>query len=118
MATHRGTWKRRERNAAAIFGARRQVCSGSSGRPDRSRSDSTHERLYIETKMRASSAVRSLWESTKILAGNEGKVPVLIMYDKGKCGGLIVVHEDHAEEILVALIEGRRKREENGRQAG
>ena len=29
--THRNTWKQRERDAAAIFGTRRQRCSGSSG---------------------------------------------------------------------------------------
>ena len=52
MSTHRSTWKRRERDAARLFGARRQVLSGSSGREDVTGSDTTHERLFIETKLR------------------------------------------------------------------
>ena len=34
MSTHRSTWKRRERDGAAVFGASRQPGSGSSGRAD------------------------------------------------------------------------------------
>jgi len=93
MPTHRSSWKRRERDDDAKFGARRKVLSGSSGRDDRTCSDSTHERLFTETKLRASSAVRSLWEKTRDLARKEGKTPVVILYDKHKQGGLIVVHE-------------------------
>ena len=65
MSTHRNTWKRRERDAAGLFGARRQVLSGSSGRSDATSSDSTHPRLYIETKLRAASSVRTLWEQAR-----------------------------------------------------
>jgi hypothetical protein len=50
--THRSTWKRREHDAARLFGARRQRCSGSSGREDCSRSDSTHAVHFLETKLR------------------------------------------------------------------
>ena len=74
MSTHRSTCKRRERDAARLFGAERQPLSGSCGRADRKRSDSTHGRLYIETKLRASSSVRSLWEETRRRARLEGKV--------------------------------------------
>ena len=100
MATSRSTWKRRERDSAAIFGARRQVGSGSGGRADQTRSDSTHPSLFIETKLRASSAVRSLWEKTNDFAKAEGKTPVLMLYDKGKTGGLVVVHEQHLEAFV------------------
>ena len=58
--THRSTWKARERQAAALFGSKRQRCSGSSGREDCSRSDSTHDRLYIETKLKALDDVKSM----------------------------------------------------------
>jgi hypothetical protein len=60
MSTHRSSWKRRERNAAGLFGAQRQSLSGSSGRADRTRSDSTHPSLFIETKFQAASTVRTL----------------------------------------------------------
>ncbi len=106
MSTHRSTWQRRERDAARVFGAERQPGSGSCGLPDQTRSDSTHDRLFIETKLRASSSVRSLWEKTAALARLEGKTPVVMLYAKGKTGALIVVHEMHlaavASEIQTA----------------
>lgn len=103
MGTHRSTWKRRERDGAGLFGARRQLGSGSGGRADQTRSDSTHERLYIETKLRASSAVRSLWEDTRDRARREGKTPVLVLFAKGKPGGLIVVHQGDLATVAAEL---------------
>ncbi len=106
MSTHRNSWKRRERDAARLFGSQRQVLSGSSGRAERTSSDSTHPRLFIETKLRASSSVRNLWESTRELARRERKTPVLMLYAKGKPGALVVVHQDDlgavADELTVA----------------
>jgi hypothetical protein len=93
MSTHRSTWKRRERDTARLFGAERQVLSGSGGRGDRSRSDTTHDRLFIETNLRATSAVRSLGERTRDRARAERKTPVLALFDKRKHGALIVVHQ-------------------------
>ena len=103
MSTHRSTWKRRERDAARLFGAERQPGSGSCGRPDRSRSDSTHDKLYIETKLRASSSVRSLWEKTAALSRREGKTPLLMLYTKGRVGGLVVCHEMHLAAVAAEL---------------
>jgi hypothetical protein len=103
MSTHRNTWKRRERDAAGLFGARRQVLSGSSGRSDATTSDSTHPRLYIETKLRAASSIRTLWEKTREAARRERKAPVLMLYAKGKPGALIVVHEDDLEAVAAEL---------------
>lgn len=107
MADHH--WKRRERQAAALFGCRRNVCSGSSNRDDRDSSDSTHEWLYIETKTLAKTAVRTLWAKTRRLAhvadaapDEAHKAPVLVIYDKGKAGGLVVTHEDDLPDVLVA----------------
>jgi hypothetical protein len=103
MRTSRSTWQRREREAARLFGAERQPGSGSGGFPDRTRSDSTHDRLYIETKLRASSSARTLWEKTATLAGREGKTPVVVLYAKGKAGGLVVVHEMHLAAVAAEL---------------
>jgi hypothetical protein len=103
MSTHRSTWQRRERHAAKLFGAARQPGSGSCGDPDRSRSDSTHDRLYIETKLRSNSAVRTLWEKTAALARREGKTPLLMLYSKGRVGGLIVCHEMHLAAVAAEL---------------
>src|SRR5262249_14495252 len=79
MSTDRSTGRGRERQAARLFGSERQPGSGSGGRSDQSRSDSTHDRLFIETKLRASSAVRTLWERTAALARREAKTPVLML---------------------------------------
>jgi hypothetical protein len=48
----------------------------------------------METKLRAASSVRSLWEKIRERAHRESKVPMLMLYDKGKPGALIVVHEN------------------------
>ena len=83
-----------------IIRARRQPLSGSSGRNDTTRSDSTHERLFIETKLRSTWCVRTLFERTKALARREAKVPVLALASKGRPGCLLVV--DSAD--LAALM--------------
>ena len=101
MSTSRSTWKRRERDAARLFGAERQVLSGSAGRGDRTRSDSTHDRFFIECKLRASSADRSLWERTRDLAWAERKTPALFV--KRKHGALIVVHQDDLAAFVASL---------------
>jgi hypothetical protein len=111
MSTHRRTWQRKEQQAANLFGSRRKVLSGSSGRDDETRSDSVHPRLFVETKLRASSATRSLWEQTKALARREGKVPVLALYAKGKPGALLVVHEDDLAAVAAELAEPGTDRE-------
>jgi hypothetical protein len=103
MNTHRSTWKRRERDAGRLFGAERQVLSGSAGRGDRTRSDSTHDRLFIECKLRSTSAVRSLWERTRDRAWAERKTPVLALFAKRKQGALIVVHQDDLAAFVASL---------------
>lgn len=104
-------WKRREGEAAALFGARRNILSGSSGRDDRDGSDSTHPRLWIETKTRARTAVRGLWERTRARARLKPRVyqeghrpPVLMLYDAGKRGAMIVVHQDDYAEVAVEFV--------------
>lgn len=103
MSTHRRTWQRKEQQAAKLFGSRRKVLSGSSGRDDETRSDSVHPRLYIETKLRAASATRTLWEATRTLARREGKTPVLMLYGKGKVGALVVCHEGDLAAVAAEL---------------
>src|SRR5262249_21237592 len=83
--------------------ARRQPGSGSGGRADQTRSDSTHERLYVETKLRAASSVRRLWEETRDRARREGKTPVLVLFSKRKPGGLIVAHQDDLAAVAAEL---------------
>jgi hypothetical protein len=100
MSTHKSSWKKGEGRVAALFEARRQVLSGSSGRDDLTRSDSTHPRLFIETKYRAQHAVRSLHDKTKPLARKEGKTTVLALIDKGRPGCLFCIHSDDMAAVV------------------
>ncbi len=111
MSTHRSTWKKREQQAAAIFGARRNVLSGSSGRSDRDTSDSTHERLHIEVKLRESHSIFTLWRLAWIASCREhnkkppfrslvcANPPVLMLAEKNHDGFLCCVHNDHIEQL-------------------
>jgi hypothetical protein len=110
MGTHPSTWKRRERQSAKLFGAKRQPLSGSGGRDDVTASDSNHDRLFIETKLRASWCVRTLFDRTKTLASKEKKTPVLALASKGRRGCLLVV--DSAD--LPALLASYAKADPSG----
>jgi len=105
--TSRSAWKARERQAAALFGARRQRCSGSSGRDDCSRSDSTHPTLFLETKLRASHAAVALFDETRALARKEGKTPVVALAQKNRPGVLLVLDPADLEVIAGEYRAGR-----------
>ncbi|WP_435005126.1 hypothetical protein P12x_003019 [Tundrisphaera lichenicola] len=100
MSTNRRTWQKSEGRAAAIFGALRQVLSGSSGRDDNTASDSTHTTLFIESKYRDKHAVRTLHDATRILARKEGKIPVVTLFDKGRSGFLVCIHSDDLAAVV------------------
>ena len=99
--TARRTWQLAESRLARFFGAQRKVLSGSSGRPDdNSCSDSTHPTLFLEGKLKASHATRTLHDATRALAKREGKIPVLGLFDKNRPGFLIVVHSDDWDKVV------------------
>jgi hypothetical protein len=100
MSTNSRTWKKAEGRIAALFDARRQVLSGSSGRDEATRSDTTHPRLFIEAKYRERHAVRSLFDATKALAQKEHKTPVVALIDKGRPGCLVCVHSDDLPSVV------------------
>lgn len=108
------TWKRRERKAARLLGAERNVGSGSCGRKvggGVTASDSTHATLFVETKSRIVHATRTLWEATARLAKAEAKTPVLALADRGKPGLLWVVHERDGLTFARALLDAEARRE-------
>jgi hypothetical protein len=98
--TARRTWQQAEGRAAAFFGVRRQVCSGSAGRGDLTTSDSTHATLFVESKLRDRHTTRTLHDATKKQATREGKTPVLALFDKQRHGCLIVVHSDDLMTVV------------------
>lgn len=99
MGTHSSTWKARERQAAALFGARRQRCSGSSGRDDLSRSDSTHPRLFLEVKLRAKFPFRVDFDEVR--AQRKGKSPFGINVARRLSPfAVLVTHSDDLDVVL------------------
>ncbi len=104
MSTHRSTWKQRERDAATMFGTTRQYGSGSGGRPDETRSDSKHDRLFIECKLRVKHTVVSLWDATKALALKERKTPIIMLSEKGRPGQWIMCHTSDFDAVLVERL--------------
>lgn len=123
-STARSTWKRAEAGVAALFGARRRVLSGSSNRPDIDGDDTTHPRLFIEVKLRATHTVWGLFRSVKAKAAKcrrdfQGahKVPVLGLREKGRHGALLVVHEDDFREVVVEWLSAQSDDTVNGVEA-
>jgi hypothetical protein len=105
--TARRTWQQAEGRVASLFGAKRQPCSGSSGRDDLTRSDSTHQTLFIETKLRARHEARALYDDARAKAKGESKVPVLALVTKGRPGALLCVHSDDLAAFAAEVIRAR-----------
>ena len=90
-------WKPRERQVARWFGSERTPLSG--GNSKHTRSDSLHDRLYIETKGRKKFAAVTLWDDTAAKAKKEGKVPVVALVEKGRPGFWLLVHHTDLQEV-------------------
>lgn len=94
-------WKNVERRVAAKAGSERTPLSG--GNSKITRSDSLHERLFIETKYRKKHAVIALWDRTKILADKEGKIPVVALAERGRKGFWWLIHVDDLDRVSLEL---------------
>lgn len=90
-------WKIMERKIAEFFGTVRTALSGSNSKV--TRSDTLHERLFIEAKTRKQHSVVGLWRNTKMLAEKESKIPVVCLTEKGKHGFWIVCHSSDLTAI-------------------
>jgi len=86
--TDRTTWQKFERRVAAFFGTKRKPLSG--GNSGGGRSDSQHERLFIECKLRAKSPVHRLFAGVEKQAAKEDRVPLLALQEKHYPGWLLV----------------------------
>jgi hypothetical protein len=104
MPTHRRTWQKTEDRAARFFGSRRRVLSGSANRGDIGGDDASHPTLFIESKLRDTHAVRTLFEQVKRRAEREGKVPVLALFDKHKHGFMLCVHDSDFLYVIAQRI--------------
>ena len=93
-------WKRREREAAKIFGVERTPLSGGNSR--HTRSDSLHPALYLEVKSAKRHKIWSLLDTTRDRAKKERKTPVVLVYRDGSKGALICTHQS---DLLVMMEE-------------
>ena len=91
------TWKARERQVAGYFNTNRTPLSGGSSR--HTRSDSLHNELFIECKLRAKHTAISLWDDTAKLAKEEGKTPVIALCEKNRPGFWVMVHSNDLNKL-------------------
>lgn len=98
-------WKVKERLAAKFFGTVRNSLSG--GNSKMSRSDSCHPDLYLEVKSGKRHKIWSLYESTVPRAKKERKIPVLMIYQDGKHGGLVTVHSQDFKEVAIKFLKSQ-----------
>ena len=73
---NRNTWKSGERRIAKLFGVKRTPLSGGNSR--HTRSDSLHEKLFIEVKHSKKYPKEVLVNKTFKEAKNEAKIPLLV----------------------------------------
>jgi hypothetical protein len=95
--TDRSTWKKQERRVADYFGSRRNPLSGINSA--HSASDSLHERLFIECKLRANVPVIRIWEDAKKDAVKEGKTPIVCLSEKNKKGFWVLIHSEDLKKV-------------------
>ena len=78
-----GTWKSVERRIALLFGVKRTPLSG--GNSGHTRSDTLHDKLFIEIKHRKGGfGVVNLFKQTVPLAKKENKIPVVAVHEKNR----------------------------------
>lgn len=102
--TANGTWKSLERKVAKLLGGTRTPLSGGSSK--HTRGDVIHPDFYVECKLRKRMAVWSLFRETEILAKREGKMPVVVLKEKGKKGELVVLRLTDFVELIKKEEEG------------
>lgn len=98
--TSKSTWKGFERLVAKFFGTRRVPLSGSNSGHG-TNSDSLHDRLYIECKVREKFSLWTLFADTESKAKEEKKIPIVAIKQKGEKGYLLLVRPEDMEKIVV-----------------
>ena len=88
--TSKSSWKQLERVVAEFFGTRRVPLSGSNSGHG-TNSDSLHDKLYIECKLRGKISLWALFEDTERKAKQENKIPIVAIKQKGSRGYLLVM---------------------------
>lgn len=96
--TSKECWKSFERVVASYFGTKRVPLSGSNSGHG-TNSDTLHDKLYIECKVRGKIALWQLFADTEKKAKIEGKIPVVAIKQKGEKGYLLIIRPDDLEKV-------------------
>ena len=103
----KGTWKSKERELAALFGAERRALSGGNSKSG-GNDDADHPRVYLECKYSHEHYVWRLWTEARRNAGRELRTPkrrvCIGLYQKRQPGALLVVHESDLLAVAVELL--------------
>lgn len=101
--TSKSCWKGFESLVASFFGTKRVPLSGSNSRHG-TNSDTLHEKVYIECKVRNKFSLWSLFEDTERKANVENKIPVVAIKEKGKKGFLLLIRPNDIKKINEFLV--------------
>ena len=96
--TSKTAWKGFERVVARFFGTERVPLSGSNSKHN-TNSDSLHDKLYIECKLRNKFSLWSLFKDTEDKAKVECKIPIVAIKQKGEKGFLLLIRPEDIEKI-------------------
>lgn len=102
-ATSKSSWKSFERKVAEDFNTKRVPLSGSNSGHG-TQSDSLHERVYIECKVRQKFSLQTLFEDTERKAKVEHKTPVVAVKQKGSNGYLLVCRPDDLKKLAAEYM--------------
>lgn len=98
--TSKSCWKSFERLVADFFATKRVPLSGMNSGHN-TNSDTLHENLYVECKLRNKMSIFALFKDTKSKADNEGKVPVVAVKEKGspKNDYLLIIRAEDLQKV-------------------
>jgi hypothetical protein len=99
--TSRGTWKAAERKVAKFFNTERTPLSG--GCSKHTRSDTLHEKIYVENKYKKKHTILSLYDDTAMKAKKEKKLPLITIEEKGRSGFWIILKSDDFGRLIDIL---------------
>ena len=101
-------WKVAERRLAGLFGTVRRALSGGNSKSG-GRDDGQHKRLFLESKYRTKQPLWSLWDACLDSCRREPKLrkrrPVIALFERGRHGCLVCVHEDDILLIAAEYLE-------------
>ena len=97
-------WKKHERRTAKKIGTNRNPLSGGASR--HTRSDTLHDKLYIECKHAKRIAVVNLMHGVEVKAKKEKKIPVIVLHHTGEHFSYWLIREDKLKDICKEVING------------